>query len=159
MRLNISLASLLFVPASLAAQHHIEIVLPSVDQANYERPYVAAWIANADNQTEEVLLLWQAQERWVKELKYFWRRVLRKNPNVIDGVTGATRGPGLYRFSWDNDVVNPLRDGHYKLCAEVSREHGGRTAKCLEFELPLTEAQQLHLADGEFTDLRIKATP
>lgn len=149
----ISIMMILYTCNTLAHNHPVEIELPKVANGDYQRPYVAVWISSKDNQSSQVLQLWHERERWLKDLKYFWRRILRKNPNSIDGVTGATRGPGHYKFNWDDENYAP---GYYKLCAEAAREHGGRTAKCLMFELPLLKSQQIEL-DGEFTKLRIEA--
>ena len=156
--ISLSTSLLFLCTTNAAAQpYDIEIQLAKFTSGEYQRPYVAVWIANDKNKSQQVLQLWQERERWLKDLKYFWRRVLRKDPSSIDGVTGATRGPGLHHFSWDGyGKSGELAAGNYKLCAEVAREHGGHDAKCLPFKHPLKKAQQLKL-QGEFTLLRIEA--
>lgn len=143
---------LLFSSNALTDSHKVEIELAKILSSDYQRPYVAIWVSNKDKHSTQVLQLWYERDRWLKDLKYFWRRILRKQPKSIDGVTGATRGPGTHQFNWDGKDLKP---GIYKLCAEVAREHGGRTAKCMDFHLPLNQAQQITL-EGEFTKLRIE---
>ncbi len=146
--------------ASKDNHYRVHLDIPAFDTSNYEKPYTSVWIANTKNQPLRVLQLWYEDDRWLKDLKYFWRRVLRINLQAADGVTGATRGPGQYTLDWDglDRQGDSLSPGQYKLCAEVAREHGGRTAKCLQFEYPLAEAIELRL-EGEFTRLAIEGQP
>ncbi|MCV6621878.1 MAG: DUF2271 domain-containing protein [Cellvibrionaceae bacterium] len=148
----------LYLPASNAEQYQITLELPSFDTGDYERPYTAVWVASAKNKPQRVVQLWYEDDRWLKDLKYFWRRVLRKNEQAADGVTGATKGPGLYQLQWDglDHEANALANGQYKLCAEVAREHGGHNAKCLKFDWPLIDKVELKL-EGEFTTLSIES--
>jgi len=148
---------LMLASNSMAQSYRVEIELAKFSSAEYHRPYVAVWIASPSNQPQQVLQLWSERDRWLKDLKYFWRRVLRKDPGASDGATGATRGPGRYHFSWDGEAGKTrLPSGSYKLCAEAAREHGGHSAKCLNFDLPLTMVQQIQL-NGEIIQLRIEA--
>ncbi|MBB6523602.1 DUF2271 domain-containing protein [Pseudoteredinibacter isoporae] len=157
-RSTLSMALLCWVGSTVAAPYQIEIELPSFNVGDYERPYAAVWIANSKNKPQRVVQLWYEDDRWLKDLKYFWRRVLRKNEHAADGVTGATKGPGVYTLTWDglDGKAKELAPGTYKLCAEVAREHGGHNAKCLKFEWPLTEKGELKL-EGEFSQLSIEA--
>ena len=154
----ILLACSLLAVAEPTNQYRIVLELPQFDTGNYERPYVAVWIATEQNQPVKVVRLWREHERWLKDLKYFWRRVLRINRQSVDGVTGATRGPGEYVMQWDgrNQQGSSLSPGRYKLCAEVAREYGGRTAKCLHFDYPLTSDREEIRPQGEFTLLSIE---
>ncbi|WP_353409653.1 DUF2271 domain-containing protein [Pseudoteredinibacter isoporae] len=157
---TLSIALLCWAGSTLAAPYKIDITLPNISAGDYERPYAAVWIANSKNKPQRVVQLWYEDERWLKDLKYFWRRVLRKDEHAADGVTGATKGPGVYSLLWDglDNKGKDLPSGHYKLCAEVAREHGGHNAKCLTFDWPLGQKSELKL-EGELSQLSIEATP
>ncbi|MBL4826284.1 MAG: DUF2271 domain-containing protein [Spongiibacteraceae bacterium] len=142
-----------------ATHYEIQLTLPSFESGVYERPYVAVWVASSKNKPVSVLGVWRDEERWLKDLKHFWRRVLRMQTLALDGVTGATKGPGEYRITWDglDQEGKTLKSGQYKLCAEVAREHGDHSAKCIRFLYPLEIGLKEITLQGEFTRLVFNA--
>ena len=73
----------------------------------------------------------------MQELRVWWRRVGRRNESVIDGLSGATRRPGVYRVQWDgrDDYGNLVAEGQYILHLEASREKGGRSYQKIPLSL------------------------
>ncbi|MEM1147289.1 MAG: DUF2271 domain-containing protein, partial [Pseudomonadota bacterium] len=115
----------------------VSINIPDLDVANYERPYVAVWIADTRRTLIRVLLLAGDEPRWIEE-NYFWhRRFGRKAGSLVDAVSEPTRRPGNYTLLWDgrdhNGAVVP--DGEYVLHVEAAREHGGHQHESLSFML------------------------
>lgn len=148
------------VVAQAQDSYRISITVPAVETGDYKRPYGALWLAEANNQPIRVLKVWKQDDRWLSDLRFFWRKVLRAGV-VIDGLTSATRGAGVRFVDWDGRGENgeALLPGAYKLCAELAREHGGRSAKCLKLDWPLQSLPlELHLKDGEFTHLILEAS-
>lgn len=103
----------------------------------YHNPYTAAWIENDSGQSVRTLLLWREQAKWLKDLRTWWRKVGRRHPEIVDGVTSATRPAGNYklRFAAENDQGVPLTAGDYTLKVEVVRENGGRAMLTQAFQL------------------------
>lgn len=124
---------------ALAAQLDISIEIPSLDVAEYHRPYVAIWIARADHSVAGHLAVWYQQDRpgadarepgtqWLPDLRQWWRRGGRTLTVPVDGVTGATRPVGVHRLTFDDRhaVLSTLAPGDYTLVIEAAREVGGR---------------------------------
>ena len=65
---------------SADVSYQVELELAKFDSGTYRRPYVAVWVATEKNQPIKVIRLLREHERWLKDLKYFWRRVLRIDP-------------------------------------------------------------------------------
>lgn len=143
-----------------AGETHYEVELEVPDQAvsDYRRPYVAVWVADTKNKPVQVLALWYQDERWLNDLRHFWRRVMRSESVDVDGVSGATRKPGIYNLHWDgkNSAGEQVARGGYKLCAEAAREHGGHTAKCVDFEVGEGSISQTLRLEGELSMLSLK---
>src|SRR2546430_2502685 len=91
------------LPAS-AAELRLKLALPRMDLAEYHRPYVAVWIARADQAFAGNVALWydtgkreKGGTRWLKELRQWWRVSGQSGP-ALDGISGATRTAGEYRL-------------------------------------------------------------
>lgn len=98
----------------------------------YRRPYVAAWIEDADGFPVKTLVLWVQKDgqRWLPDLKRWHRadrlRKLAEDTDLVKTVSEATRQPGRHAVTWDgldNSGV-PLPPGEYVVCIEAAREHG-----------------------------------
>ena len=126
------LALILFSPYSDAqtepATLIIDLTLPS-QNGPYHRPYVAQWIENDAGKSVRTLTLWREQAKWLKDLRSWWRKVGRKDRELVDAITSATRPAGHYHleFKANGDDGLALPEGSYTLCIEVVREHGGRS--------------------------------
>ncbi|HRO59006.1 MAG TPA: DUF2271 domain-containing protein [Burkholderiaceae bacterium] len=139
-----SLTALIGVPA-MAAELGLTIEIPRLNVAEYHRPYVALWIERADRTVAANLALWYdlklkdaEGEKWLKDLRQWWRRSGRELDLPIDGLSGATRPPGSHRVSFGDDAgpVKDLAAGQYKLVVEAAREVGGRELLEIPFQWP-----------------------
>lgn len=127
----------LAVGSAGAAALEVEVTLPAIPSAAYHQPYLAAWIEKADDQsTVGTLAVWYDTrlrdglgKMFLHNLRSWWRKGGEKVALPLDGVSGATRGPGVYalRFNDSQATVAQLPAGRYMLAVEVAREQGGRT--------------------------------
>jgi thiamine biosynthesis lipoprotein len=105
-----------------------------VEGGRYSRPYVAAWVEDADAFPVRTILLWVLQsakgERWIPDLRRWYRgdqtRRLAEDKDLVSTVSGATRNPGKYSVVWDgkDDHGEPVKPGKYTFYLEAAREHG-----------------------------------
>jgi len=108
----------------------INFQLNRISGRRYRRPYVAVWITDADKIPVKTLSLWIQKERWLPDLKSWYRddklRQLYDDTDLVETVSSATRPPGKYRLKWDgtDDLGLPTKPGNYFLQIEVTREHG-----------------------------------
>lgn len=114
-------------PAGYALSASIE--LPRIAAANYERPYVAVWITDAEKNPVRTLLLLGPEARWRESNYIYWRRVERKDLEGAAKIARPTRSPGRYEVVWDGrtDAGALAPPGQYVLNIEVTREHGGHS--------------------------------
>ena len=113
---------------------HVWFSLQRPKGARYRRPYVAIWLEDQDGFPVKTGILWLQTNspgpRWHRDLARWYRndrmRKLAENTNLIDGISGPTRGPGNYRTHFDGTDNNgkELPHGEYTLCLEAAREHG-----------------------------------
>jgi hypothetical protein len=135
---------------TLAADLSIKVQIPTLQVAEYHRPYIAIWIENADQSIASNLAVWYQTDRrkedgtqWLKDLRQWWRRGGRAQTMPIDGVTGATRPVGEHSLTFNSasKQLAGLRAGSYNLVVEAVREVGGRELLRVPFEWPGTQAQ------------------
>ncbi|MFA7666817.1 MAG: DUF2271 domain-containing protein [Burkholderiaceae bacterium] len=140
------LTALIGVPA-LAAELGLTIEVPRLDVAEYHRPYVAIWIEREDRSVAANLNVWYdlklknaEGEKWLKDMRMWWRRSGRELTMPIDGVSAPTRPPGRHRlgFSDTGAALQSLAPGAYRLMVEAAREVGGRELLELPFQWPPT---------------------
>lgn len=146
------IAPLLLVAAaapSFAADLSVSVELPRLQVAEYHKPYVAVWIENDSNKVVSNLAVWydldmrnNEGEKWLKDMRQWWRRTGRNLDLPVDGMSGATRGPGTHqmRFSLEQAQLQNLPAGNYRLRVEAAREVGGRELINLPFTWPQTKA-------------------
>ncbi len=109
----------------------IQLELARIDAQRYRRPYVAVWVEDKDRFPIRTLALWIEKDRWLPELKGWYRddrlRLLAEGNDVVSTLTSATRPPGKYTLKWDGKDAKgvTVKPGKYTICLEVSREHGG----------------------------------
>nr|WP_241263082.1 DUF2271 domain-containing protein [Parahaliea mediterranea] len=111
--------------------------LPEMRVAEFHSPYVAIWISDSGRRAVKNLLLLGETERWARENRRWWRRVGRKDAQLLDGIARPTRQPGHYELVWDgrDDFGRPVAAGDYTLHLEASREAGGSTYRQIPFVL------------------------
>ena len=120
---------------AMAADLSVKFDLPQLNVAEYHKPYVAIWIERADQSVASNLALLydvkkkdNAGEKWVKDLRTWWRKAGREATLPIDGVSGATRAAGSHTLNFNaaRNGLDKLPAGEYKLVVEAAREAGGR---------------------------------
>ena len=154
-RLLLPLCALLSTPV-LAAELQLEVEIPRMQVAEYHRPYVAIWLEQPDQKHVANLAVWYDQklkdkegEKWLKDMRQWWRRSGRSLEMPVDGVSGATRAVGKQSLSF-NSADAPLKQlapGEYRLVVEAAREVGGRELLRLPFTWPPQKAAS-HSAQG-----------
>lgn len=145
------IAALLLCCGTAIAQPELEIQLelPKIDSGTYHRPYVAVWIENEQQQPVRLIAAWLEKPDWIKDLRRFWRKLGRSEPQLVDARTGATKGPGRYKVRWDgkDEQGHTVASGNYVLFVEAAREQGGRNL-----------AKQVFRWDGSAVQIDIKAS-
>jgi hypothetical protein len=139
---------LLAVPVAMAGAAHagtleLTVEIPKLNVAEYHRPYVAIWIEDASGKVAANLNVWydvklkdQEGEKWLKDIRQWWRRTGRELDLPMDGVSGPTKPPGKNTVKFDTSAgpIAQLPPGEYKLIVEASREVGGKEL----VEIPFT---------------------
>lgn len=152
-------------PSTESPQALLELTIPELAVAEYHRPYVAVWLADERNQRIADLALWydlkladREGEKWLKDLRQWWRRSGRSAALPIDGITGATRRPGTHRVALVELIphLHNLAAGNYQLNIEAVREVGGRELIQLPIVLPLTAPVNIQASGThELGDVRL----
>lgn len=132
-----------------ADENWLSVELPTIKVAEYHRPYVAVWLRNEDSGEIHNVAVWyqidkddDKGEQWLKDMRQWWRRSGRSLEMPVDGVSGATRAPGVHKLEL-SDALSKLEAGNYQLYVEAAREVGGRELLKLPFSLPLEKTQTL----------------
>ncbi len=132
--------------AATPSQLKLTVTLPQLEVAEYHAPYVAVWIEDEQRKPTHVALWYDVAmangegQDWLKDLRQWWRRGGRGLSMPVDGLTGATRGPGQHIISTQlTAALATLAPGKYQLVVEAAREVGGREVLQLPLELPLAE--------------------
>jgi len=114
----------------------VDLEIPDLRVAKYERPYVAAWIADTDGKLVRILMLAGDEPRWMEENYYWFRRFGRKAGSLVDAMSGPTRRPGRYTLVWDglDHDGNAAGPGTHILHVEAAREHGEHQHESIELE-------------------------
>lgn len=146
-------------PVSAEGQSYLALNLPSIDVAEYHRPYVAVWLRNQGSGEIHNIAVWyqlgrsagkgddDKGEQWLKDMRQWWRYSGRRLDMPVDGISGATRQPGDYQLALAS-VLSTLAPGQYVLNVEAAREVGGREMLKIPFALPVSKAAVL-TAKGE----------
>jgi hypothetical protein len=158
MRISVPLGlSIVLATPAFAFEAKLEVEIPQLSVAEYHRPYLAAWIERPDRTVVTNLALWydvknrnNEGDKWLKDLRQWWRRIGRELAVPIDGVSGATRPPGTHTVGIDvgKPPLAQLPDGEYHLVVEAAREVGGRELVKIDFVWPPKPPQTLRV-NGE----------
>ena len=167
-RTSLALTTAVVAVPALSAEALLKIQLPRLDIAEYHKPYVAAWIEKASDQSfaGNVALWYDVGKRnnggakWLKDMRSWWRKSGHDAP-AIDGVTGATRAAGEHAIDLlEAQAVTALAPGRYELVVEAARENGGREVLRVPFEWPLKKAQSAKVqGQGELGTVAFDARP
>jgi hypothetical protein len=160
-------AAVTAVPA-LSAELTLKVQLPRMDIAEYHRPYLAAWIEKASDQSwaGNIALWYDVRKRdnggakWLREMRQWWRKSGHEVP-AVDGVSGATRTAGDHVLNLvDSRAVAALAPGRYEVVVEAARENGGREVVRVPFEWPVRQAASAQAqGQGELGAVSIAAKP
>ena len=137
-------ALLLAGAPALAAGIDVSLTIPTLKVAEYHRPYVAIWL-EPEGGEPKTLAVWYDQklkdregEKWLRDIRTWWRKSGRTLSFPVDGVSGATRAPGTQKISFTagKGPLGNLAPGKYELVVEASREVGDRELLRLPFQWP-----------------------
>ena len=131
--------------AMTAQANELEITLPALNVAEYHAHYVAAWLADERGKRVVDIAVWydtdmanSEGEKWLKDLRMWWRRSGRSASMPIDGVSGATRRPGTSSIALDGRF-DDVPAGDYFVWVEAARELGGRETLKVPVSLPVKQ--------------------
>ena len=154
--------------AAQAGQLTIDVQIPQQNVTEYHKPYVAGWIEAPNGAVSANLLVWYdvkkrdgGGQKYLKELRSWWRKAGRDLTLPIDGVTGATRVPGRQTLTLDTaSALKGLPAGQYNLVIEAAREGGGHDL----VKLPVTYSPAKAFAvkgkgEGELGDITAAYKP
>lgn len=141
---TIGLGAALAAPA-LAADPGImdvTITIPRLTVAEYHKPYVAIWVEKAGASAKTVAVWYdhdmKANEgnKWLRDVRQWWRVSGRSLKMPANGITGATRAPGAQKISFTRAQLGAAAPGQYVLVIEAAREVGGRELLRIPFTWP-----------------------
>jgi hypothetical protein len=135
-----------------AAELVVSVEVPTLDVAEYHKPYVAVWLENEKGESTNLSVWYQTEERgkpsekgeeWLKDMRQWWRRIGRETEMPVDGVSGATRAPGKHVVTFEEGKapLGKLKKGNYVLMVEAAREVGGRELIKVPFTWPAAGEQ------------------
>jgi hypothetical protein len=105
-----------------------------------KRPFVAAWVEDANHFQVRTIALWYQKDRYLTEMKSWYRsdrmRAMAEGKDIVRSVSSATRGPGKYSLKWDgkDNAGRTVKAGKYTVYLEVAREHGTHQLMKKEFD-------------------------
>jgi hypothetical protein len=155
-RYTLAVGALVGAPA-LAADLNLRLEIPRLQVAEYHRPYVAVWLEGKDQKFVRNLAVWYDLKleddegtKWLKDMRQWWRKSGRELEMPVDGLSGATRGPGRHQlaFSEGKPPLDALPAGDYQVVVEAAREVGGRELLKLPFTWP-PAAEGTHDVQGQ----------
>lgn len=117
-----------------AGQLALDITIPQQKVAEYHKPYIAGWLEDANGKAVKTVFVWydvkkreNAGQKWLPDVRTWWRKAGREMTLPVDGVTGATRAPGRQTLTLDSAAaLKGLAAGQYNFVVEAAREGGGR---------------------------------
>lgn len=130
--------------AAPAAAGTVNVTIPQLAVAEYHRPYVAGWIEPAGGGAARTLFVWydvkkmgnEPGTKWLADLRSWWRKGGRSLSLPANGVSGATRAPGVQHVTLPADI----KPGSYTLFVEAARETGGREIVTTPLDIPAKAA-------------------
>ena len=164
---------MLVVPVAMAGAAHagtleLTVEIPKLNVAEYHRPYIAIWIEDASSKVAANLSVWydiklkdQEGEKWLKDIRQWWRRTGRELTLPVDGVSSPTKPPGnnTVKFDTASGPIAKLPAGEYKIIVEASREVGGKELVEIPFKwAPGAEATGSASGKAELGAVTLKLT-
>jgi len=152
LRYSIALSLPLASASAMGADLALKLDVPQLNVAEYHRPYIAAWLENADQKVvTNLAVLYDTKKKdnagtkWLKDMRQWWRKTGRDVAMPLDGVSGATKAPGevSLTFPGAKAALDKLPAGNYTLLVEAAREAGGREVVKVPLQWPPKSAQNL----------------
>lgn len=136
-RYAIAMTAAIGVPGFVhAADLTLKLGIPRLPVAEYHAPYVAVWLeGTTDQRFVANLAVWYDLKKknaegtkWLADMRQWWRKSGRNLQMPVDGLSGATRGPGEHTLGFDatRPPFDKLPAGEYQMVVEAARELGGR---------------------------------
>jgi len=151
--LTLATICLFFSTMSQATTLTVDFTLPEFDKQDYRKPYVAIWAETKDDTKN--LLLWHLTKRdndkWLVDIRRWWRKEGRYSNNKFDGMTGATKSAGQHQVQLD---IADLTD--FTLLIEVVRQKGGRSLVRQKINLNDNSPHYNIAPSDEIGDIKIK---
>jgi hypothetical protein len=154
--------------AAQAGTLELTVEIPKLSVAEYHRPYVAVWIEDASGKVAANLSVWydvdlkdNEGEKWLKDIRQWWRRTGRGLEMPIDGVSSPTKPPGKNTVKFDTAAgsIAKLAPGEYKIIVEATREVGGKELVEIPFKwAPGAEATASASGKEELGAITLKLT-
>lgn len=154
---------------AFAGDLDVKIDVPLLAVASYHKPYVAVWIEGQDQRFVRNLALWHQLkskgnegDKYLKDLRQWWRKSGRDLTMPVDGLSGATRAPGTHTLSFNGakSGLNNLPAGDYQLVVEAAREAGGREMLRVPFQWPAKSTQTAQArGETELGDISLTVKP
>ena len=141
----IIIATGLVASPAAAQQISVTVEIPRLRVAEYHNPYVAIWIENDAGKAVATLDAWydvdlrgEPGEKWLPDLRTWWRRAGRSLKLPANGISGPTQAPGSHtvEFKQGSRPLGNLAPGSYRLRVEAAREVGGRELVTVPFQWP-----------------------
>lgn len=168
-RYTTTLAAVAGLPVvAMAADVNVKIEVPRLNTAEYHKPYVAAWIEGADQSFAGNLAVWYEVKarnnegnKYLKDLRQWWRKSGRELTMPVDGLSSATRAPGEYQLTFDTSKApfDKLVPGQYQLIVEAARESGGRELLRVPFQWPASAQSQNVKGSHELGTVALEIKP
>lgn len=164
--LTLSALSLSFSAA--AAEIAIDVEIPQLEVAEYHRPYVALWIEQNNKHVADLNVWYDLKmkdnegEKWLKDMRQWWRKSGRSLEFPVDGVSAATRPVGTHslNFKHNHQALKQLAAGEYQLIVEAAREVGGRELVKIPFNWPPKASETLSTqGNSELGKINLTLTP
>ena len=154
---------------ALGADMAIEVEIPELAVAEYHRPYVAVWLENSAGRHQLDLAVWydldmrnKEGDKWLKDMRLWWRRSGRRLEMPVDGFSGATRAPGTHTLTLDGarNALSRLPAGDYVVVVEAAREVGGREVVRVPVRWPANESTKYSAAGNtELGQITVMTNP
>lgn len=145
-------ATVLIAGPAAAQTMDVQVAIPRMSTAEYHAPYVAMWVDGA-GQPARTLSIWYDYDsreaggkKWLADVRGWWRASGRSLSLPANGVSGATRPPGVQKISFPAAKFAGLKPGAYSLVIETAREDGGREAVRVPFSWPAKPGQRFTAA-------------
>ena len=156
------------VGAAHAGTLEVSVEIPKLNVSEYHRPYIAIWIEDASGKVAANLNVWYSTkladeegEKWLKDIRQWWRRTGRSLDLPLDGVSSPTKPPGKNVVTFDTAAgsIAKLAPGDYKIVVEAAREVGGKELVEIPFKwAPGTDATGTASGKEELGAISFKLT-